>query len=53
MNFKIENMPDIDTFWKGLGGHFDSFDQLINEFLDNSISNFNYNNTLSFFLFVF
>lgn len=30
MNFDINNKPDISTFWKGLGGHFDSFTQLIN-----------------------
>jgi len=26
--------------WQGIGGHFDSLGQIINEFLDNSISNF-------------
>lgn len=40
MKFDINNSPDNITFWKGLGGHFDCFNQLIDEFIDNCISNF-------------
>jgi hypothetical protein len=36
----IDNKPDGDIIWRGLGGHFDSLSQIINEFIDNSISNF-------------
>ena len=46
MSFIISNTPRIDTFWRGLGGHFDSLPQLLNEFIDNSISNFIGNHTL-------
>lgn len=46
MKFLINNKPNIQYFWKGLGGHFDSFDQLLNEFIDNSISNFKANNPI-------
>lgn len=37
---KINNKPESNIIWKGLGRHFDSISQIINEFLDNSISNF-------------
>lgn len=36
----INNMPNAQDLWKGIGGHFDSFDQILCEFIDNSISNF-------------
>lgn len=36
----INNKPHADELWAGIGGHFDSLGQIINEFIDNSISNF-------------
>lgn len=36
----INNKPEGNIIWRGLGGHFDSLSQIINEFIDNSISNF-------------
>ncbi len=36
----INNNPDSQELWAGIGGHFDSLGQIINEFLDNCISNF-------------
>lgn len=42
----IENNPSADDLWSGIGGHFDSFDQIICEFIDNSISNFIANKSL-------
>ena len=36
----INNVPNADDLWAGIGGHFDNLGQIINEFLDNSISNF-------------
>lgn len=36
----INNRPEGNIIWKGLGGHFDSLAQIVNEFIDNSISNF-------------
>ena len=41
---KINNQPEADELWNGIGGHFDSLGQIINEFLDNSISNLVGNN---------
>ena len=38
-NIIINNKPDASLTWRGLGGHFDSITQIINEFMDNSISN--------------
>ena len=35
----IHNQPDVKEIWSGIGGHFDSLGQIINEFVDNSISN--------------
>lgn len=32
--------PSDNDFWRGIGGHFDTFTQIICEFIDNSISNF-------------
>ncbi len=42
----IYNQPDVHELWAGIGGHFDSLGQIINEFVDNSISNFDANNPL-------
>ena len=36
----INNQPSAEELWAGIGGHFDNLGQIINEFLDNSISNF-------------
>lgn len=36
----IKNKAEGGIIWRGLGGHFDSMSQIINEFIDNSISNF-------------
>lgn len=36
----IVNVPDVNELWAGIGGHFDSLGQIVNEFIDNSISNF-------------
>lgn len=38
--FDIKNQPSASELWQGIGGHFDSLGQIINEFLDNSISDF-------------
>lgn len=43
----INNKPKASELWAGIGGHFDSLGQIINEFLDNSISNFAGNNTMT------
>lgn len=43
----INNKPQADELWAGIGGHFDSLGQIINEFVDNCISNFSGNNTLT------
>ena len=40
----IDTTPKADEVWPGLGGNFDSLNQVINEFVDNSISNFDGNN---------
>lgn len=37
---EINNEPNAQELWAGIGGHFDNLGQIINEFLDNSISNF-------------
>lgn len=42
----IHNFPDVKEIWSGIGGHFDSLGQIINEFVDNCISNFDANNTI-------
>lgn len=36
----LNNIPDSNALWKGLGGNFDSLTQIINEFIDNSLSDF-------------
>lgn len=40
----IHNKPEGNIIWRGLGGHFDSLSQIVNEFIDNSVSNFIGNN---------
>lgn len=42
----ILNVPDVNELWAGIGGHFDSLGQIINEFIDNSVSNFTGNDTI-------
>ena len=42
----IHNLPNVQEIWSGIGGHFDSLGQIINEFVDNSISNFDANNPI-------
>ena len=42
----IHNFPEVKELWSGIGGHFDSLGQIINEFIDNSISNFEANNPM-------
>lgn len=36
----IDNTPDANEVWRGIGGHFDHLSQIIHEFIDNGISNF-------------
>lgn len=43
----IDNKPHADELWAGIGGHFDSLGQIVNEFIDNCISNFTGNNTMT------
>lgn len=43
----IDNKPRADELWAGIGGHFDSLGQIVNEFIDNCISNFVGNNTMT------
>ena len=40
----INNEPRAPELWSGIGGHFDDLTQILNEFIDNSISNFSANN---------
>lgn len=42
----ITTTPNADEVWSGIGGHFDSLGQIINEFIDNSVSNFEGNQDL-------
>ena len=37
---EIINEPKAQELWAGIGGHFDNLGQILNEFIDNSISNF-------------
>lgn len=37
---RINISPEADALWKGVGGHFDSFSEIIFEFVDNIISNY-------------
>lgn len=41
---KINLIPMIDTFWDGFGNNFENFMQVVNEFVDNSISHYIGNN---------
>lgn len=38
-DYQLNNLPDSNEIWKGIGGHFDSLGQIIAEFVDNSIAN--------------
>ena len=38
-DYKLNLIPDTNSMWEGLGGNFDSFTEILNEFIDNSISN--------------
>ena len=40
----IDNQPKAEFIWQGMGCQFQNLGQVINEFLDNSISNFTGNN---------
>ena len=42
----IKTTPNANEIWSGIGGHFDSLGQIINEFIDNSVSNFEGNSDL-------
>ena len=35
----LNNLPDSNEIWKGIGGHFDSLGQIVAEFVDNSLAN--------------
>lgn len=37
---ELNNIPNSNLLWRGLGGNFDSLTQIINEFIDNAFSNF-------------
>lgn len=39
--------PEADSFWATQGHHFDSFTQAVNEFIDNSVANFEANSDLT------
>lgn len=44
MSKKMLNVtPDASDLWAGIGGHFDSLTQILAEFVDNSVSNFESN----------
>ena len=36
----LNHIDNSDDMWSGIGGHFDTFSQVICEFIDNSIANF-------------
>lgn len=42
---KLDITPEAIDLWSGIGGHFDTFTQVVCEFLDNSISNYIANET--------
>lgn len=46
--YLIDNEIDTQELWRGIGGHFDSLNQIIHEIIDNSISNFKSNPHLAF-----
>jgi len=39
----MNTIPSPNDLWAGIGGHFDSFSQIIAEFIDNSIGNLEFN----------
>ncbi len=41
----LDVTPDEQQLWEGIGGHFDSFTQVVCEFVDNSVANFEGNET--------
>ena len=41
--FELDNTPDAENLWKAIGGSFSNISQAINEFVDDSISNFRRN----------
>lgn len=43
-SYELNNLPDSNDLWKGIGGYFDSLGEILCEFIDNSISNFVGNN---------
>lgn len=41
MSNNLSNLlPDEYGFWSGIGNHFENFTQIMNEFIDNSLANF-------------
>jgi len=40
----MDTTPSAQDLWEGIAGHFDSITQILCEFIDNSISNFDGNN---------
>lgn len=44
---KVNISPPIKALWKGIGGHFDSFSEIMYEFIDNIISNYDRHNSLN------
>ena len=42
--YQLDNLPDSNELWRGIGGYFDSLGEILCEFIDNSISNFVGNN---------
>ena len=45
MSRLISITPSPNDLWRGIGGHFDSVTQVLCEFIDNSLSNFNSSQT--------
>lgn len=39
-SYVLKNLPNSNALWRGLGGNFDSLTQILNEFIDNSFSDF-------------
>ncbi len=46
MSLQINNLPNANDLWKGIGGYFDSLGEILCEFIDNSISNFRGNSNV-------
>lgn len=36
----LNNQPESNGMWRGIGGHFDALGQIMAEFVDNAVSNF-------------